>query len=612
MSWLILILGVLVASPAWAACLGSSPTYTAATANLADVKACTDKAINGDTVNIPPGDVEWTANLNIAGKAIALIGAGRGPDPPAAPNPVTDTIIRDNVPRAAGGHMLDIGGGAIDWSENGAHIYESCARLAHIRFTNTPALTTNNNQGMIVGSNCIQFDNLTIDHIYGPMIRTYGALGVISDGYFTTTNRHGVLIFVNNQAYKGVGSHGDNSWAVNTEAGTGNFLYIERMTLLHTDEADGVVDEEAGGAGGGRVVVRNSQLLNGAGLVTHPTGHGPTERGGRHIESYRNTYFYSTSSKASNANFITSGTLLMVDNRFTGFTNAAFFDNWRAVDDTNTYRTAAGRGPWDTNGTALETGSTITTGGASIGTGGTFTVSDSSKSWGTNVHAGNRFWNVTRNWGTKIVSNTPTQLTLGNCARYGCGQYTASVGDTYEINPPPYPTLDQIGWASVTGTTTVLNGGTGPPGWIKEVLQPVYFIANTYANVTNKITTSDATVFHNNVEYYTEAGSVEQSSATVPFNGTSGTGWGTLARRPPSCTSGVAYWATDQGTWDTEKTDLGQASGKMYVCVASAWVARWGDNPTGEPYRYPHPLTSGSMPPPPVTPAPPTGFQIVP
>lgn len=76
-----------------------------------------------------------------------------------------------------------------------------------------------------------------------------------------------------------------------------------------------------------------------------------------------------------------------------------------------------------------------------------------------------------------------------------------------------------------------------------------------------------------------------QTSATSPFNGTTGMGFGTLANRPTTCSvggtqaadagqGGVGYFATDVGT-----------QGTLYGCSASnTWTVRY------EPYTYPHPL----------------------
>lgn len=82
------------------------------------------------------------------------------------------------------------------------------------------------------------------------------------------------------------------------------------------------------------------------------------------------------------------------------------------------------------------------------------------------------------------------------------------------------------------------------------------------------------------------------------FNGTVGVGEGTLANRPSTCTTGVGYWATDQGSWN--KSNNGAGQGALFTCTSTnTWTLNY------QPYTYPHPLQAagGSQP------APPTGLQ---
>lgn len=79
-----------------------------------------------------------------------------------------------------------------------------------------------------------------------------------------------------------------------------------------------------------------------------------------------------------------------------------------------------------------------------------------------------------------------------------------------------------------------------------------------------------------NRDYYNSASGIQVSSSS-PFNGTTGAGWGTLANRPTTCTTGsesgggVGYWATDTST--------------LYRCSATnTWTTQY------QPYTYPHPL----------------------
>jgi hypothetical protein len=71
------------------------------------------------------------------------------------------------------------------------------------------------------------------------------------------------------------------------------------------------------------------------------------------------------------------------------------------------------------------------------------------------------------------------------------------------------------------------------------------------------------------------------------FNGTSGVGEGPIGARPATCTVGVAYWATDQGSWNTKLP--ANTSGQLYKCTSpNTWSLYY------VPYTYPHPLQSGS------------------
>jgi hypothetical protein len=84
---------------------------------------------------------------------------------------------------------------------------------------------------------------------------------------------------------------------------------------------------------------------------------------------------------------------------------------------------------------------------------------------------------------------------------------------------------------------------------------------------------------------------------TATFNATGGVGSGLLSARPSTCTTGVGYWATDQGEWDSTH---GGADGQFYKCTApNTWTLYY------TPYAHPHPLRTRSSP------APPTNLSVV-
>lgn len=129
-----------------------------------------------------------------------------------------------------------------------------------------------------------------------------------------------------------------------------------------------------------------------------------------------------------------------------------------------------------------------------------------------------------------------------------------------------WPCLDQIGRGKANASS------------------PLYLWSNYEAGTaaTVNIATFDgvpASHIVANRDYYDYATS---------FDGTTGTGCGTLAARPATCTTGVAYWATDQSCSDISNA-IGASpsapfSGVLYKCTAAnTWTAYY------TPYQYPHP-----------------------
>ncbi len=136
---------------------------------------------------------------------------------------------------------------------------------------------------------------------------------------------------------------------------------------------------------------------------------------------------------------------------------------------------------------------------------------------------------------------------------------------------------------------------TGTPGPDNQVLDPIYEWDNTVpalnsGQIGGTSTNSVSPFAASNREFYTDnsLGSPQaQTSPSSPFNGSSGVGFGTLANRPSTCVTGVGYFATDQGPWNTSGNGFGQ--GELFKCASTnTWALGY------TPFTYPHPLVTGN------------------
>jgi len=115
-------------------------------------------------------------------------------------------------------------------------------------------------------------------------------------------------------------------------------------------------------------------------------------------------------------------------------------------------------------------------------------------------------------------------------------------------------------------------------------LMPFYF----WNNYKGTGTTQDAPELHSDPSCPAIANLARQNrdwyTENTSFNGTTGVGSGSFANRPDTCTTGVAYWATDQGEWNSK---VSGPDGQLYKCTATnTWTLYY------IPLRYPHPLQS--------------------
>jgi hypothetical protein len=146
---------------------------------------------------------------------------------------------------------------------------------------------------------------------------------------------------------------------------------------------------------------------------------------------------------------------------------------------------------------------------------------------------------------------------------------------------------------------------TGNPGPVNQTLDPTYEADDAEGSHADHTIQSQTGGLIANRDWYAESvNQAAQTSPASPFNGSSGTGHGSLANRPTTCNRGVGYWATDQGTWNTFDSTK---EGVLYICTGTnTWTLSY------TPYTYPHPLIAGggtgrgSN-----SPAPPTGLAAI-
>jgi hypothetical protein len=573
--------------------------------------------VDGDTINIPAGSCTWTSGVSVpAGVGITIIGAGtKDPHNPSGSG-LTTTIV-DNATGGASLFSFRPTFGA------------SLSRLSSFYLSPQAGLGVNSLappitfQGTCTTSGC---PNIRVDHLVVPAAPSWGALVSESATLIVTDNVFGVmdhnslylddpntyiyeLVNFNNSAWQGVGQYGDNSWVAPDTFGTSQTLYVETNYFeMHRGNLFPITETEGGfgiaAEGGGRVACRfNTAVGLRSMCVNHGTESNGRPRGGRQMEFYKNSLSCPSSSYPGCWNngmlvgaSVRSGSLLSIANSFSGPGPNEFASlvEYRSLQNISApWKGCDGSGPYDKNDGTVYASGTFTS-----ASGGTWTVTDSSKSWTTDQWVSNgspySVHDVTTGDGSEIRSNTSNTLS---------GRPWTSVnfntGDSYQILRST-ACIDQpsrIGGSLLSGNPPTPNNTSN--GYVYQTPDPVYEAADTGGPPSFAAINSETARIIANRDYYGEVSTSAQSSPTAPFNGTVGTGYGTLANRPTTCTPRVGYWATDQGNWNTSGSG---GQGQLYVCTAANTWTRYYT-----PYTYPHPLTTGGG-----APSPPTNLQAAP
>jgi hypothetical protein len=556
----------------------------------------------GDTLAIPVGTSNWTygfawtcpSNVTVLGAGTSDIGGGQ------------QTVFVDNISGTPSLLRITVPGAGV-FRFSGISIIGGSGGVK-------------DEQGLftIIGSTAvvsqIRIDHCTFDsHSYSPeltsgthLMRTFDCKGVVDHCIFKLHANSAPFLYRG-----GTSGLGNESWASATGFGTDDFLFFEDSIFIGgklTMDANAFPSRVWDSNSGGKNILRFCTLYFCSGGETHSTGHAANDRSGRASETYGNLYHQGTNQAASGREAravadAQGGSSLIHGNTIDSGAIQSFVTFNTTRRNTATYPQLPNPDGWGYVGPAPITNGTVNVSGTAVTKSG---GPDFNVNWppGTVIRIvgatceGVGGQEPPDGPGCVILSvNSTTSITLTNGGHSG-GNLTAAaytVGSKWDGNTDTngYPALDQAGRGIgdlITGVhPDKINSTTGIISWPNQALEPVYLFANTGTPTVTAYANGSPTLVVANRDYYEQASGI-QTTASGPFDGTSGTGWGTLANRPTTCTAGVAYWATDQGDWNTSTSNpygvqQSGADGVLYVATATdTWTEYY------EPYIYPHPL----------------------
>jgi hypothetical protein len=514
-------------------------TWTASSCSSSAVQAAINTASAGDTVVIPTGSCTWTTQVSWAvpsksGSVTTLQGqtSCTGSGDPAFNN-LSCTDRTTITGNVSGGNP------ALLITPHAAGEFRMTGLTWIGPTSSNPAY-----HGVVDINGVSTNPGVRVDHCHfaGTYIRDleFGGTeyGVVDHNIFyalnSDENETGIYNGGNwNGSSDGFG-HG--SWADGPHFGSNQFIILEANYFYSVSSASYQLIADC--SMGGRYVARFNTIGYHMVPYTHgTTGSGGTYRGCRALEIYGNTAVWDAGNGGdTNYTFmnIESGTGLVWGNNISGQASLANEDNPRSFSASYTQIPAPNG--WGYCGTHVN------------GTGSAWDQnSNTSRGYACLDQPG-------RGKGDLLRGNFPTLCDMTT----GCSTYDGT-----------WPSQALEPWYLWDNTWTVPSGG----------YRAAYWANNNGVTVENR-------------DYYLQLPNAYEGAT---FNGTGGIGQGTLASEPSTCTTGVAWWATDQGNWNTSGNGFG--NGVLYECAATnTWTASY------TPYTYPHPLTQ-------TAPAPPTNLS---
>jgi hypothetical protein len=603
---LILIpLAIALAAPRALAQSCTASTCTAASVSEPDFLAALPSSGNTNstvTVTIPSGSATWTTGFNysipsavttlIIQGATTVSCAGTAGTSTYSCTATDNTVISDGI--GGSNFQIQITTGATSASLRISGLTLQGSSGAEVKYGSI-ALYGNSH-------------NVRIDHnhfniagypstVAGGWVRFYGPeLGVVDHnvldmGPNLSTDWNGIQAVTTAGAFDDSIGNGDGSYQIATPWGSNEFIYVE------SNQFNGGYGNDCDAAG--LMVMRYNMFYQvTSAMQNHATkSDGGSIRGCRAEEFYHN--YMSAGSVEQDKMLAFKGTTLLA----WGNTEASGASYYFWGGGTDRASTAQGEvatpNGWGIVGPAPAGNFTVN---VSASSGGTYTITGAGFSTSSPVASnflvaasgGNGFANfvLTAVSGTTSLTATCSQLPRGApCPSGALSGATMEMGSAWDGNNSHdgYPALDGVGRGqcqqALNGANLPnrLNSVTGTIAWCKQYLEPIYLFMNTYSGATGySIRDSISTI---NVDVFVENAS---------FNGATGTGYGSLASLPSSCTPGPGgtYYTSPTGSYGVAyfATDANNGNGELYVCTSrNTWT------PIYQPYTYPHPLTGSPV-----------------